>query len=791
MNIKDIISVYDIINNEYYRLQYKFSQPDKTTVQDVKKYLEEQSFYMHTDISDDVVNIIQNYIKLNFDNDFLQNKAIETIQNLPPQEQMTSIIELMKNRIRLNLKDVLSKEEKVQLFDNLNNISKEDIGYRTAFLYLVADSKDMVDYINSNGKNKKIILEDCTKDYNIATSVVKELNDDFDKANICIELCINDPELLKDIKDSYLRSLILTNETYARENQIDYKKQALDLLEYYREAKSKFEKLGTEEEKTELVMSLKDNDMKIEFLKSIENKENRAKIINSFKNEVSPELKSKVDIVQKMITEFFEDSLGKDFTDEKKERMEMTFKRTDVKYSDDLESESFGASRYYFNDILMNTRMANNTSKMLQFLVHEHGHMLSNFHGKEYKYFSGNSNTIEEGTQDLFAEMVINHYLEKHGSIELDGKKVRMDYPVEYYSGYYIENGWQRTILYCAHEEGLDMQALAEYQLGDRSKYVELVFGKEIASQKPRDEYGNIDINTSTTEIYNAHKEAFKQVDRDSIYYRRNWILPTLELQARLEEKGVDLDLLNLDEGKYLCKYVASKYFDGKKLYEIDSQELQDFVDMVEKNSGNNIVEYDQFANHTISTLEESDMQEYSFEILKNSNIIWHNVSSAGTNMETKLSRCFKIEEEKVDEGQSIAVSLSKYTQLIPTYIKIYSENRQVTANEIILDAAKDLQYVYLDQLDQALEEDREGTIKAITETEDSAIWIDKSIAEVLDKHGVVLEISPKRQSNYSVDDVTRIAIKGKFTLGEIEGLGISLESTKESESIKNYETRL
>ncbi len=335
------------------------------------------------------------------------------------------------------------------------------------------------------------------------------------------------------------------------------------------------------------------------------------------------------------------------------------------------------------------------------------------------------------------------------------------------------------------------MQALAEYQLGDRSKYVELVFGKEIASQKPRDEYGNIDINTSTTEIYNAHKEAFKQVDRDSIYYRRNWILPTLELQARLEEKGVDLDLLNLDEGKYLCKYVASKYFDGKKLYEIDSQELQDFVDMVEKNSGNNIVEYDQFANHTISTLEESDMQEYSFEILKNSNIIWHNVSSAGTNMETKLSRCFKIEEEKVDEGQSIAVSLSKYTQLIPTYIKIYSENRQVTANEIILDAAKDLQYVYLDQLDQALEEDREGTIKAITETEDSAIWIDKSIAEVLDKHGVVLEISPKRQSNYSVDDVTRIAIKGKFTLGEIEGLGISLESTKESESIKNYETRL
>ena len=110
--------------------------------------------------------------------------------------------------------------------------------------------------------------------------------------------------------------------------------------------------------------------------------------------------------------------------------------------------------------------------------------------------------------------------------------------------------------------------------------------------------------------------------------------------------------------------------------------------------------------------------------------------------------------------------------------------------NAIIIKQVEDLQYAYLDQLDQALEEDREGTIKAITEAEDSEIWIDKSIAEVLDKHGVVLESTPKTQGNYSVDDVTRIAIKGKFTLGEIEGLGIALESTKESESIRNNETR-
>ena len=154
-----------------------------------------------------------------------------------------------------------------------------------------------------------------------------------------------------------------------------------------------------------------------------------------------------------------------------------------------------------------------------------------------------------------------------------------------------------------------------------------------------------------------------------------------------------------------------------------------------------------------------------------------------------RLITCLIAEEKKVEEGQDIAESLKKYKEIIPTYKKIlFLKERD--PNAIIIKQVEDLQYAYLDQLDQALEEDREGTIKAITEAEDSEIWIDKSIAEVLDKHGVVLESTPKTQGNYSVDDVTRIAIKGKFTLGEIEGLGIELESTKESESIRNNETR-
>lgn len=216
---------------------------------------------------------------------------------------------------------------------------------------------------------------------------------------------------------------------------------------------------------------------------------------------------------------------------------------------------------------------------------------------------------------------------------------------------------------------------------------------------------------------------------------------------------------------------------------------MEEFVDLVRETRGASIVGYDNFANESINKLEERDLNEHSFEILKNFAIVGKNSSNFLPVTQDRLITCLIAEEKKVEEGQDIAESLKKYKEIIPTYKKIlFLKERD--PNAIIIKQVEDLQYAYLDQLDQALEEDREGTIKAITEAEDSEIWIDKSIAEVLDKHGVVLESTPKTQGNYSVDDVTRIAIKGKFTLGEIEGLGIALESTKESESIRNNETR-
>lgn len=65
-------------------------------------------------------------------------------------------------------------------------------------------------------------------------------------------------------------------------------------------------------------------------MNKIKNKQNRNKIIQSFKSYISPELKPEVELVQQMIREFWQDMLGKKFDAEKKERLEIIFKQTDI-----------------------------------------------------------------------------------------------------------------------------------------------------------------------------------------------------------------------------------------------------------------------------------------------------------------------------------------------------------------------------------------------------------------------------------------------------------------------------
>ena len=58
MNTKDIIIADKIIRYENYQFRRLFGQANEVTIQDVRKYLEEDAFSPYEDLSDDALKLI-------------------------------------------------------------------------------------------------------------------------------------------------------------------------------------------------------------------------------------------------------------------------------------------------------------------------------------------------------------------------------------------------------------------------------------------------------------------------------------------------------------------------------------------------------------------------------------------------------------------------------------------------------------------------------------------------------------------------------------------------------------
>ena len=188
-------------------------------------------------------------------------------------------------------------------------------------------------------------------------------------------------------------------------------------------------------------------------------------------------------------------------------------------------------------------------------MIHEYSHLFIKYSNKTTHTLT--SYAVEEGSCDLFADLVINYYLEKHHQIQLGERRVRIDYPYSVYSRYDFENAWQRTILAGLQGKGKNpIEALSEYMLGDKYKYVEMYLGKEKAQTKELDQFGVPNCETSYDELYQSKEMDFSNIDKNSIYARRNYILPMFEIQNHLRETNTYI----LDGNSYYAEDVAKKY---------------------------------------------------------------------------------------------------------------------------------------------------------------------------------------------------------------------------------------
>ena len=255
----------------------------------------------------------------------------------------------------------------------LDKIDTVNINYQINLLPLI-DKEKTFQYINENGKSSDIIIQYLSKCDSILLleEAMKSILSDYNRAKILVQG--GSDVLLPYITDQYYRTQIVKSHS-----ELDFDEQELiDEMEQYNSHLNYIKTLDDDKSRAEYIAKIEDKDIKQSLLTEISEKKNRDFVINSFSRYVDPQIASLDNLSQTMIREFFEDTLGNIFTDDKKERLEIIFKRSDVAFAN-LELNTNGKANHVFKSIEISNARKNNTNRNLGFLVHEYSHLLSMF----------------------------------------------------------------------------------------------------------------------------------------------------------------------------------------------------------------------------------------------------------------------------------------------------------------------------------------------------------------------------------------------------------------------------
>ena len=467
-------------------------------------------------------------------------------------------------------------DEKIDIdLDYLDKVPKEE---RHKFVFEKSTINKCIKYINANGKNKYLVMDAIIKIFDKKyesegenyrdnekykdglSDIAEKLKRHDDLAIFIIKLgfCRND--IFTFFKDDFLNRIMILaiystkNELYdnnaalfLREvgkskgknkkiNSNEIKDLLIEQVHEYVKIKEIVANLPSEEEKTNFLMSI-DNDFIKESLLDyeIKQKENRLRIIKSIKNKISPEIKPEVKLSQKMIFEFLEDNLNCGITNKDIERVFMAFKATDVIFDENY--NHIGCARPDYLEIEINNANPIDVVFRIQVLLHEYGHIIRGLKTTERGF---RKHEMEEGTQNIFAQEVLNHYIKKHGNIIIEGKKIKPNYPIIIRNAYMDYESWMKTFMYLQEDNGKDIEVLLDYELGKDRETIEMTLGK--------DKIKSYSINgviayryLEEDEIYEANKEKFRKINKKSKYYADNSILKRFEKEKIPNEDGPEL----------------------------------------------------------------------------------------------------------------------------------------------------------------------------------------------------------------------------------------------------------
>ena len=292
----------------------------------------------------------------------------------------------------------------------------------------------------------------------------------------------------------------------------------------------------------------------VKFLKNFTEKESRDKIISSLEHKVSPDLFKIVYLAQRMIKEFVKD-VYTNIPVDKLEAIEITFNRTNIIFNKLPENYNMEVDDKT-KTITISEKRRRNQNKLLGYVLHGYAHCFSNMNKNENK-----DEILEEGNADIFVDLVVNNYIKNH-PFESFGFHIDKNYSIE--STYTEANSIIRSRMYVLEKLKIDRKMLLEFLLGDKEKYL-----KNIFNGAPKSDEFNLN------EFYEKNKFALQDINRESIYYRKNTILPMYILQEKIPAE-------NILEKEYSQLDLIKKRFNCERINKINADELDDFISIMQ-----------------------------------------------------------------------------------------------------------------------------------------------------------------------------------------------------------------
>lgn len=555
MDIKELIKVIKLIESE----EEKLKSSGINSYEQLESYLKEKG----RQLSNNEMQFLYQYIKSDFNKQIVTDSYHQILQKMSVKGKIQAILLMNSHEIYISLNRILSEDERKMAFDYLDKVPEEE---RSKFIQIVSSIENSIKYINSNGKNKYLVMDaevesakkrDKRKDEKegekekntgiFLKNFALNLENPVDITIFAIKAQVTSDSIKRKVNDEYLLRLLqiaLPHLNDGEENiEIAFlkkigkigedvqdldRKDIIDILvelaKEYEGIKQKLSEFSSEEEKTNFLISIDNKYIKKSLLKTeIKSTSNRMRVIDSIDREVSPELKEEVKLAQKMIFEFIRDNSEGKFKTKAEEILYTIFKGTDVIYNKDYNHP--GVSQSVLNKIKMNDFKLKDKLYRLEILLHEYGHSIRAYSKRKN---IGKAEEIEEGTQNIFAQEVINHYLKKHGSIELRGERLDAIYPVKVSNDYMDYESWMKTFMYLNESEGKDIDVLLSYEFGEEEKFIDMVFGEDYGKKYLID--GTVlYYRMKKDDLYEANKERLKSINKKSKYYEYNSILQEFE----------------------------------------------------------------------------------------------------------------------------------------------------------------------------------------------------------------------------------------------------------------------